>query len=503
VEKAPRASKILGLPTGCVKSENSKAMQQSKLIPALVRPVIICLAILSYLNVLAQTNWPSFRGPLATGLATENETPATWSMDPEKNVFWKTAIPGLGHSSPVIWGSRLFVTTAVNEKGPAPLKVGLYGDPESAADNDPQKWQVFCLDKLSGKILWQVTAHEGRPRVPRHPKATHANCTVATDGENVVAFFGSEGLYCYDMDGHPRWQKDLGMLKVSPMIYNDTPDPKGTELDWGFSSSPVIYNGRVFVQCDTYTNGFVAAFNLSDGEQVWRTPRDDSGTWSTPNICIEGPRPQLVVNGYRHMGGYDLATGKEIWRLSGGGDCPTPTPIASNGLIFLMSAHGPRSPIFAVKAGAVGDISLKEGASTNRYIAWSMRKGAAYMGTPLVYEGRLYSCHVDGILSCFDAASGKLLYKERLGSGGDGFSASPVASKGKIYITSEQGAVYVVKPGDQFSVLATNQLGEVCMASPAISEKRLYFRTQGHVVSVGTKTFAESHPRLRSKTNAD
>jgi outer membrane protein assembly factor BamB len=185
------------------------------------------------------------------------------------------------------------------------------------------------------------------------------------------------------------------------------------------------------------------------------------------------------------MGGYDLATGKENWRLSGGGDCPVPTPVVWNGLVFLMSAHGPRSPIYAVKADATGDISLKEGTTTNRHIAWSTRKGAAYMATPLVYDGRLYSCHIDGILSCFDAATGKLSYKERLGPGGDGFTASPVASKGKIYFASEQGAVYVVKPGDQFTVLATNQLAEVCMASPAISEGKLFFRTQGHVVAIG------------------
>jgi outer membrane protein assembly factor BamB len=478
-------------------------MHQAKSGPVRTRFAVGYVTIFAAFAAMAQTNWPSFRGPLAAGLATDEETAAFWNVETGQNILWKTHIPGLGHSSPAIWGSRVFVTTAVNEKKPAPLKVGLYGDPASAQDNDVQKWQVLCLDKRSGKILWQVTAHEGRPRIPRHPKATHANCTVATDGENVVAFFGSEGLYCYDMDGRLRWEKDLGTLKVSPMVYNDKPDAKGIDLDWGFASSPVTYNGRVFVQCDTYTNGFVAAFNLSDGEQVWRTPRDDSGTWSTPNICLEGSRPQLVVNGYRHMGGYDLATGKEIWRLSGGGDCPTPTPIAANGLIFLMSAHGPRSPIFAVKADAVGDISLKEGASTNRYIAWSMRKGAAYMGTPLVYEGRLYSCHIDGILSCFDAASGKLLYKERLGSGGDGFSASPVASKGKIYFTSEQGAVYVVKPGDEFNVLATNQMGEVCMASPAISEGRLYFRTQGHVVAIGAKRFADIHPRLQPKNNTE
>jgi outer membrane protein assembly factor BamB len=458
------------------------------------RLAIICVAMMSGLGAFGQTNWPSFRGAFASGLAPESETPTSWNTETGQNVLWKTPIPGLGHSSPVIWGDRLFVTTAMNQSKAAPLKVGLYGDPASAEDNDVQKWQVFCLNKVSGKVLWQATAREGPPKVARHPKATHANCTVATDGENLVAFFGSEGLYCYGLGGQLRWQKDFGTLKVSPMVYNDSPDPKGTDLDWGFASSPVIFGGHVLVQCDTFTNGFVAAFNLSDGKQVWRTPRDDSGTWSAPNICTEGPHPQLVVNGWKHMGGYDLATGQEIWRLSGGGDCPVPTPIIWNGLIFLMSAHGPRSPIYAVKTTAVGDISLKEGAATNQYVSWSARKGAAYMETPLVYEGRLYSCHADGILSCFDAASGKLLYKERLGSGGDGFTASPVASKGKIYFASEQGAVYVVKPGDQFTVLATNQMAEVCMASPAISEGKIFFRTQGHVVGLGTQRFADTHP---------
>ena len=333
------------------------------------RRAIVCLIIMSCLGAFGQTNWPSFRGSFASGLAPEAETPTSWKIETGQNVIWKTPVPGLGHSSPVIWGDRLFVTTAINQSRAAPLKVGLYGDPASADDNEVQKWQVLCLNKISGKVLWQVTAREDRPKVARHTKATHANCTVATDGENLVAFFGSEGLYCYDLTGHLRWQKDFGALKVSPMVYNDSPDPKGTDLDWGFASSPVIFGGRVFVQCDTFTNGFVAAFELSDGKQVWRAPRDDSGTWSAPNICTEGPRPQLVVNGWKHMGGYDLATGREIWRMSGGGDCPVPTPIVWNGLIFLMSAHGPRSPIYAVKTTAIGDVSLKEGASANQYVS--------------------------------------------------------------------------------------------------------------------------------------
>jgi outer membrane protein assembly factor BamB len=442
---------------------------------------------------LAQTNWPQFRGANAAGLAVGCETPAAWNVESGENIVWKQAIPGLGHSCPVIWANRLFVTTAVNQRRAAPLKVGLYGDPGSAEDTDVQQWKLFCLDKKTGEILWEKTAHEGVPKQKRHTKASHANCTAATDGTNVVVFFGSEGLYCYDMSGQLRWQKDFGQLRTSPMVYNDAPEPRGIDLEWGFASSPVIHDHRVFIQCDVLTNGFLAALDVSDGREIWRTSRDDTATWSTPSVCLDGPRPQLIVNGWKHMGGYDLRTGQEIWRMSGGGDCPVPTPLVWDGLVFLTSAHGPRRPLYAVRASAIGDISLRDQAETNRWVAWSAIRGGSYMQSPLVYSdgshsNLLYSCHVDGILSCYDARTGKQFYKERLGSGGDGFTASPVASAGKIYFTSETGSVFVLRPGPDFTVTATNQMGEVCMATPAISEGRIFFRTQGHVVAVGSGT---------------
>jgi outer membrane protein assembly factor BamB len=449
------------------------------------------VAVLLYIVALAapagaQTNWPSFRGANADGIAKSATTPPVWNVEKQENVLWKKAIPGLGHSCPIIWGDRLYVTSAVNQQHNAPLKVGLYGDPESAEDNEVQQWKVFCLNKNTGDILWQRTAHEAVPRQKRHPKATHANCTMATDGSSVVAFFGSEGLYCFDMDGHPRWQRDWGTLRTSPMVYNDQPDPKGVDLEWGFASSPIIHGNRVFVQCDVLTNGFVAALDLADGKDAWWTTRDDTATWSTPTI-LEGPRPELIVNGWKHMGGYDLRTGEEIWRMSGGGDCPVPTPVVWNDLIFLMSGHGPRRPVYAIRTDATGEVSLRDGATTNRYVAWCALRGGSYMQTPVVYGDYLYSCHIDGVLSCYEARTGKQIYKERLGSGNDGFTASPVASEGKIYFTSEQGSVFVVKPGPEFTVLATNHMNEVCMATPAISAGTIFFRTQGHVVAVGSK----------------
>lgn len=445
-------------------------------------------------GAFAQANWPQFRGVNANGLAQpwESPTPATWDIEKGENVLWKKPVPGLGHSSPVIWGDRLFVTTAVNRKKEATLKVGLYGDPASADDNDFQQWKIYCFNKKNGGLMWDKVAHEGVPRQKRHTKSTHANCTVATDGTNVVAFFGSEGLFCYDMAGNLRWEKDFGTLRTSPMVYNDSPDPQGVDLEWGFANSPILYRDRIFVQCDVLTNGFVAALNLKDGDVVWRTRRDDTATWSTPTVAADGPKPQLIVNGWKHMGGYDLRSGEELWRMAGGGDCPVPTPVVWNGLVFLTSAHGPRRPMYAVRTDSVGDVSLKSGSTTNQYVAWSAVRGGSYMQTPLVYTDKsnrslLFSCHVDGILSCYDAKTGKEFFKERLGEGSDGFTASPVASDGKIYFTSETGSIYVVKPIPEFSVLATNRMMEACMATPAISEGSLYFRTQGHLVAVGTR----------------
>jgi len=438
------------------------------------------------LSASADTNWPSFRGRNACGISDGPPTRETWSVERSEGILWQRPVPGLGHSSPIIWGDRLWITTAVNENKTAPLKVGLYGEPESADDNDAQQWKVLCFGKSDGKLLWEKTAREGIPRQKRHPKATHANCTMATDGTNFVAFFGSEGLYCYDFDGDLKWAKDFGTLRASPVVYNDAYDLQGTNLEWGFASSPIIYRGRVYLQCDVLSNGFVTALNVANGKEVWKTRRSDTATWSTPNICEEGKHPELVVNGWNHMGGYDAETGAEIWRMSGGADCPVPTPMPWHGLIFLMSAHGPRSPIYAVRAEATGDVSL-HGASANEQVAWSILRGAAYMQTPLLLGDNLYSCNINGVLSCFEAATGKQRYKERLGGGDDGFTASPVTCGGKIYFTSERGAVYVLAAGNDFKPLATNHMGDVCMATPAISDGVLYFRTQGRLTAVGNK----------------
>jgi len=422
-------------------------------------------------------DWPSYRGPAASGVADGFATPSVWDAgDAKKNIAWSTPIPGLSHASPVVWRDRVYVLSAVSQAGNSKVRTGLYGDGDSADDNGQHEWKVYCLDKKSGKILWERTACKGAPKSPRHNKATHANCTPATDGNRLVVFFGSQGLYCYDMAGNPLWKKDLGVLDSGPY---DAPT-----LRWGFASSPIIHDGHVYLQCDVLNNGFLACFDLKDGHEVWRTKRDDVATWSTPAVFDIAGKRQMVVNGWKHIGGYDAATGAELWRMTGGGDIPVPTPILAHGLIYIANAHGKSAPLYAIRPDAKGDISLKESETSNAAVAWMNPRNGAYLQTPVVYGDLIYSCKSGGIVCCYDAKTGNKRYEERLGSGRVAFTSSPVAADGKVYFTSEEGDVYVLQAGPDFKLLATNPLAEVCLATPAISEGTMFFRTQGHVVAI-------------------
>ncbi|MBX3395036.1 MAG: PQQ-binding-like beta-propeller repeat protein [Phycisphaerae bacterium] len=421
--------------------------------------------------------WPQFRGEAARGIADEIPAPIDWNVDDGTRIRWKTPIPGLGYSSPVIWGDRLFITTAVNTKDDRPeVKVGLYGNIESIDEPEEHSFRVLCLDRGTGRILWDQEACRAIPRVKRHRKSSHANSTPATDGTHLLAFFGSEGMYCYNMEGKLLWKKDFGLLDSG---YFAVPDAQ-----WGFGSSPVIHDGRVIIQCDVQQNSFLAAFDVRTGAELWRSQRKDVPTWSTPTVYVGEPRSQVVVNGLKHIGGYDLATGKEIWRLRGGGDIPVPTPVVAGELIYITNAHGSMAPIYAIKTGAKGRIKLNSTEATHPQVAWWNDRGGNYMQTPIVYRRLLYCCRDNGVLSCFDAVTGETKYRERLVSG-TGFTASGVASAGRLYFTSEEGEVFVVRAGPEFERLAMNNLNEVCMATPAVVDGHLYFRTVGHVIAVG------------------
>ncbi len=445
--------------------------------PTLLAPLALMLAGGFPARACAEdSNWPSFRGPNALGVTKNAKPPTRWNVETGKNIKWKTAIPGLGLSSPIVWGGRLFLTTAVREDGEQDLKVGLYGDIKPVDDESSYRWQVLCLDKDTGSILWEQTACQGVPKVKRHTKASHANSTPATDGKHVVAFFGSEGLYCYDVEGKLIWKKDLGFLDSGYYVV--------PEAQWGFGSSPIIFDGKVYVQCDVQKNSFLAAYDVKDGRELWRAPRDEVPTWSTPAICCYKDRVQLVVNGYKHIGGYDALTGKEVWNIRGGGDIPVPTPIVKGGLIYITNAHGSMAPIYAIRASASGDITPSGDGGQGEHVAWWGARIGNYMQTPLVYRKRLYSCLDNGVLTCFDAVTGERLYRGRLGKGVSGFTASGVAAAGRLYYTSEDGEVHVVKAGEKFKPLAVNDMDEVCMATPAISGNTLFIRGQKHLFAI-------------------
>jgi outer membrane protein assembly factor BamB len=455
----------------------------------MVRPLAcVLLVCVSATAFAADPNWPSFRGANATGVAEGFKTPVAWNVEKSENVLWKTAVAGLGNSSPIVWGDRIYLTTAISGKADSSLKPGLYGDIAPVQDDTEHTYKVLCLNKKTGKVMWEKTAFKGVPKVKRHTKATHANATMATDGKHVVASFGSEGLYCYDMAGNLVWKKDLGVLDAG---YYMMPTAQ-----WEYGSSPIIHDGKVIVLADVQKDSFLAAFDVNNGNEVWRTSRADVPTWGTPTVHTEGGRTQLIVNGYKHTGGYDIKTGKEIWRLNGGGDIPVPTPVVAHGLVYITNAHGRIAPVYAIKTSATGDISLQGEETSNQHVAWVDRRGGSYMQTPVVYGDYLYNCRWNGILVCYEAKTGKKVYEERLGTGRSAFTASPVVADGKIYLASEDGDVYVVQVGPAFKLLATNSMGEVCMATPAISEGILLIRTQGHVVAVSDKAKTVSAPAL-------
>jgi outer membrane protein assembly factor BamB len=447
-------------------------------------------------------HWPWFRGPRASGVVA-GPAPVEWDVETGHNVRWKTPIPGLAHSSPIVWGDRLFVTTAVRTEGDAQLTVGLYGSIQPVANEGEHSFRIYCLDKRIGEILWTRTAFEGVPAVPRHPKGSHAASSPATDGERVVAFFGSEGLYAWDMDGEPLWKKDFGTL--------DSGFFRVPAAQWGFASSPILHDGKVIVQVDVQKDSFLAMLDADTGEEIWRTPRDEVPTWCTPNLYREDGRWRIVVNGWKHMGGYDLETGDEVWKLSGGGDIPVPTPVIGDGLIYLTSAHGMEAPVYAIRTSAEGvierDVEDDEtpddgappdaeeapgddvagaGAEADAALAWHLPRRGNYMQTPILLGGLLYCCADNGVLACYDATTGEEHFRKRLGPGGRaGFTASPVAAGDHLYVTSEEGEVHVIRTGTQLEIVATHSMGETCMATPAVSEGTLFFRTRGHVVAIG------------------
>ncbi|HUG52024.1 MAG TPA: PQQ-binding-like beta-propeller repeat protein [Vicinamibacteria bacterium] len=426
--------------------------------------------------IASAQDWPSFRGPRASGVADGHPLPVSWDVSSGRGVRWKTAIPGLALSSPIVWGDTVFVTTAVGSDPSATFRHGLYGDVEPSTDVSRHSWRVLAIDKKSGRVKWEKVAHEGVPKTKRHPKSSQASCTPVTDGRVVVAYFGSEGLHAYDLAGKPLWSRDLGVVDAG-WFY----DP---DYAWGAASSPVIYKDLVIVQVDRQEDSFVAAYRLQDGQPVWRTSRDEIPSWGTPTVYEGPPRDELVTHGTRFIRAYDPLTGKELWRLGPNSEVTTPTPIVAHGLVIITNGYRGIQPIYAVKPGGSGDITLQGEATSGPFIAWSSKRGGPYTPTPVVYGDHLYTLGNSGILAAYHARTGERLYQERVAGKGGAFSASPVAGDGKLYLAGEDGDVFVLSAGPKPELLATNPMGEVLMATPALSEGLLLVRGLKHLFAI-------------------
>lgn len=424
-------------------------------------------------SAASANDWPQFRGRDASGVAAGAAAPPTsWSIDPAKSVAWRTPIPGLAHSSPIVWGNRIYLTTAVAAEGKPGVVLGDVSKSgiDSATDNGRHTWRLMALDKTSGKVIWNAVAHEGVPRMKRHVKATHASATPATDGRYIVALMGSEGLFAFDMNGNQKWRVDLGVMDVGLVD-----DPT---MQWGPASSPVIFGAMVIVQNDRHRDSFLAAFDIATGKELWRSRHEDYPSWATPAVVRVGGRTQIVTNAGQYIRGFDATSGKELWRLSDNRtQVKVPSPIVAGDLVIVTGGYPPGGrPIYAIRPDGNGDV-------TEKALAWKTDRGAPYTSTPIVYEGLLYALTDNGILSAYDPRNGARIYQQRVANGA-GFSASPVAANGRLYLASEDGDVYVIKAGRSYELLGTNRMGEPLMATPAISGDTIFIRMLSSIVAV-------------------
>jgi outer membrane protein assembly factor BamB len=425
--------------------------------------------------------WPSFRGANSAGIADDQDLPVEWDIETGRNLRWRTAIPGLAHSSPIVWGERVYVTTAIS-KGDAPEPILGSVDTagiDSAADQASHQWRLYALNKSTGKVIWERVLHEGIPRVKRHVKSSHASATPVTNGKRIVTLIGSEGLFCFDMEGQLLWKQDLGVLDVGLVD-----DPS---YQWGPASSPILHAQLVIVQNDRHEESFLAAYELGSGKLVWKTSRDEMPSWATPVVYRGDKGVELITNSPRYLRGYDPLSGKLLWQLfDDDTQVKVVSPIVAGETIFITGGYptGQR-PIYAIRPGGRGDITLDNGATTNDQVRWKQRRGSPYTPTPLAYRGLLYVLIDNGILSTYNLETGERVYRERLARDSSGFSASPVASDGKIYFTSEDGDVFIVEAGEEFELLGRNSMEEVIMATPAISDRLLFLRGRGHLFAIG------------------
>jgi outer membrane protein assembly factor BamB len=438
----------------------------------LIVGISLALGSLSFVaRTVSAGNWPQWRGPEGSGISNEKNLPSEWS--PTKNIKWKTPIEGRSHSSPIVWGNRIFLTTAVEGAevpGAKAVKHQIDGKdfihPDSVGANKKHTFKVMALDRDSGKLVWQQTAWEGTPYDDRHRKSSYAASTPATDGKMVYAFFGTEGLYAYDFKGKLVWKAQLGNI--------------GT-LGMGAATSPILYDNFVIVQADeeNATASFIIALDKKTGKEVWKTPRKIQVSWCTPLLVRTATRTELITSGTENVIAYDPATGKELWRHKGLESNAIPSPVANNEMAYLVAGF-PTKITYAIRLGQNGDLT----GTPN--VPWKYEKGTAYVPSPILYGDYLYLTTDRGILTALDAKTGEVKYEGGRIPIPATFTASPVAFEGKILMTSEDGDTFMIKAGPKHEILGTNSVGEAVYASPAIADGHIFIRGEKNLYCIGS-----------------
>jgi len=416
--------------------------------------------------------WPQFRGPGGRGVAETGRPPERWSAT--ENVAWTRDIPGRGWSSPVVWGDRVFLTTVVTTGESEEAKKGLYfGGDRPQPSESVHQWRVLCLDLASGAVRWERQVHEGPPRTGIHIKSSYASETPVTDGGRVYACFGGLGIFCFDLDGQEIWRHEL--------------EPLPTRFGWGTASSPVLHDGRLYYCNDNDERSSLLALDAATGREIWRTPRDEKSNWATPFVWEHAVRTEIVTAGTGAVRSYDL-DGRLLWSLEGMSSITIATPFAANGLLYVSSGYvlDRLRPIYAIRPGASGDISLADGATANDFVAWSQPQAGPYNPSTLVSGERLFVLYDRGFFGAFDATTGRELFAMQRIPEGRAFTSSPWAAGGKIFCLNEDGVTFVLRDGDAFELLHTNVLAEddMGMATPAVAGDRLLIRTARRIYCI-------------------
>jgi outer membrane protein assembly factor BamB len=437
-----------------------------------MRRLLMLVLAVTTTAVLTADEWPQFRGPSAGVAPDDPALPDTWSAT--QNVMWKVPVPGLGWSSPVVWGDHIFVTTVVNSTAQDPPKPGFYlGD--WAASPAPHKWMVYDIDFRSGKVRWEREVSGAAPSKAKHLKNTYASETAVTDGERVYAYFGNAGLFAFDFNGKPVWSRPMPAMK--------------TRNNWGTGASPVLHGNRIYIVNDNDEQSFLAAYDKRTGAEIWKVARQEGTNWATPFVWENSLRTEIVTSGSDLVRSYDL-NGKQLWQLKGMSTITVPVPFASHGMLMIGSGYiaDALRPAYAIKPGATGDISLKGDETSNASIAWAMKTGAPYIPSPLVMGDTYYTLFDRGFFTAHDVRTAKELYpRQRISTDTAAFTASPWAYNGKIFALSEDGDTYVIQAGPEFKVLGKNSLGEMTLATPAVAHGSVIIRTVGNLYRIARR----------------